>query len=156
MKKIVWILFLFVGFQSVKAQSTQNKLHKPSTVCYMDTSNTPKTLNTGKPYIIVEQMPTFPGGQDSLTSYLKKHTVYPYSAKTKKIEGTIYVSFVISDKGTISQVKILRGITNALELDAEALKVIKEMPNWIPPKQDGKNVATQMSLPIKFILRDNK
>ena len=139
MKKIALFIFLFVGFQSVKAQDTTKT----------DTSSE-------KPFLIVQQMPEFVGGQDSLFSYLEHNLIYPESAKESNKQGTVYVSFVISKTGKITNVKITRGVNGAPELDAEAVKIVQEMPDWIPGRQDGKNVPVQYALPLKFILNNAK
>ncbi len=98
----------------------------------------------------VEIMPEFPGGQDALNEYLKNNLKYPKSALTASISGTVYVSFIVEKDGTISNVKIVRGADK--DLNAEALRVVKSMPKWVPGKQRGKAVRVQYTLPIEFVL----
>lgn len=99
---------------------------------------------------MVESMPAFSGGQDSLMSFLKRNLSYPVIAKQNGIQGTVFVSFVVEKDGGISDVKVLRGVS--AELDAEAIRVINLMPKWIAGKQNGNFEKVQMTLPIKFTL----
>jgi len=109
--------------------------------------------SAGNTFTIVQQMPVFVWGQDSLNHYLEKSIIYPPSSKKKNKEGTVYVSFVVSETGTIRNIKIVKGVEGEPELDAEALRVAKSIPNdWIAGKQDGAKVNVQLTLPIKFIL----
>ena len=138
MKKFILFLFLFVGFQSANAQ---------------DTTKTTNAINSNNANINhIRVLPQFVGGEDSLYSYLQRNTIYPKSALDKNKHGTVYISFVISDSGKISEVIIRRGIKHAPELDSAAVNVVRNMPNWIPGKIDGKNVVAQLNIPIKFIL----
>ena len=102
-------------------------------------------------FLVVEQMPEFPGGDLAMKEYLRKNLVYPETAKRQQIEGTVYVSFTIGKDGSIKNIKILRGLDSAC--DAEVLRLIKQMPKWTPGKQRGKPVETQMTIPIKFSLK---
>lgn len=95
-------------------------------------------------------MPEFPGGNDSLRSFLIRNIKYPESAWKNSISGTVYVSFVVDDEGYITDVKITRGVD--AELDKEALRVMKLMPRWKPGRQGGKSVNVRMMLPVKFSL----
>src|SRR5690606_18408431 len=99
-----------------------------------------------------EKMPEFIGGLDSLTSYLKTTLHYPKWEKENKIEGTVYVSFVINKEGKIENPRILRSVKDSKNFDNEVLKIINEMPDWIPGEQDGKKVKVQYNLPIRFKL----
>jgi protein TonB len=99
----------------------------------------------------VEQMPTFPGGNEELGKYLGKNVVYPASAQENGIQGTVYVSFVVDKNGRISDVKVLRSVDT--ELDKEAIRVIKSMPAWIAGKQNGVPVRVAFTVPVKFVLQ---
>jgi TonB family protein len=105
----------------------------------------------GKVYEQVEQMPEFPGGQTELINFLMKSVKYPEESMNKRIQGKVFVSFVISKKGSVLNTKIERGVDPLL--DAEALRVVNSMPNWTPGKENGKNVAVQFTLPISFKLQ---
>ncbi|PCJ82873.1 MAG: energy transducer TonB [Flavobacteriales bacterium] len=102
-------------------------------------------------FTIVEQMPSFPGGEAELFKYLGKTIKYPAMAKDAGISGIVYVTFVVYESGSIKDVKVLRGIGGGC--DEEALRVIKNMPKWKAGKQRGKPVRVQFNLPIRFTLR---
>lgn len=105
----------------------------------------------GKVYEKVEQMPEFPGGQTELINFLMKSVKYPRESMEKGIQGKVFVSFVISKKGSVLNTKIERGVDPLL--DAEALRVVNSMPKWKPGKEKGKKVAVQFTLPISFRLQ---
>ncbi len=111
---------------------------------------------TAKPEVFnyVEQMPAFPGGQQSMNDYLIKNIKYPKKAQEANIEGKVFVSFIVREDGKITDANVVRGIDP--DLNAEALRVVKAMPNWTPGKQSGKNVAVRFNLPINFKLDDAK
>ncbi|WP_082120683.1 energy transducer TonB [Pedobacter sp. BMA] len=92
----------------------------------------------------------FPGGPQKLYSYLAKNIKYPAIAVKNKMQGKVFVAFFVEKDGTITNAKVTRGITK--ELDAEALRVIKNSPRWNPAVQNGKVVKVQYTLPINFTL----
>ena len=102
-------------------------------------------------FTIVEEMPSFPGGEAELFKYLGKSIQYPAMAKDAGISGIVYVSFVVMEDGKINNAKVLRGIGGGC--DEEALRVVKSMPSWKGGKQRGKPVRVQYNLPIRFTLR---
>jgi len=102
-------------------------------------------------FTIVEDMPSFPGGEAKLFEYLGKSIKYPAMAKDAGVQGVVYVTFVVMENGSIENVKVLRGIGGGC--DEEAVRVVKKMPKWSPGKQRGKPVRVQYNLPIRFILR---
>ena len=83
--------------------------------------------------------------------FLGKHLKYPKREKEFGVQGTVYLEFVVGKKGEIKNIKIKRGVNEAL--DKEAIRVLKAMPNWQPGKQHGKPVCVRYSLPIKFLLK---
>jgi protein TonB len=97
-------------------------------------------------------MPEFPGGVSELYEFLQENIYYPERMKTLGIEGTVYVSFVIEEDGSISRVGIERGIENGDELNKIALKAIQKMPNWIPGRSGNASVAVKQTIPIQFSL----
>lgn len=114
-------------------------------------SAAPKAANTTeKVYTAVEQMPTFPGGDAAMYSYIAENLKYPTVAQEQSIQGTVVVKFVVGKDGQVRDAKIIRG--KSPELDAEALRVVKGMPRFTPGKQDGKPVSVYFALPIKFSL----
>ncbi len=102
-------------------------------------------------FTIVEEMPSFPGGEAELFKYLGKNIKYPEMANSAGISGVVYVTFVVDKDGKIKDVKVLRGIGGGC--DEEAVRVVKNMPAWKAGKQRGKAVTVQYNLPIRFTLR---
>ncbi len=98
----------------------------------------------------VDKQPEFKGGMDALIAYMVEEVVYPKAAKNNNTQGTVHVSFVVTEKGEITDVKLKKGVETSL--DEEALRVVREMPNWIPGEKDGKKVSVEMTLPIAFKL----
>ncbi len=102
-------------------------------------------------FTIVEEMPSFPGGEGERNKFLAENIVYPQQATENGIQGTVYVSFVVDSRGNVTDVKILRGIGGGC--DEEALRVVKMMPKWHPGKQNGKQVRVLFNMPIYFKLQ---
>ena len=100
---------------------------------------------------VVEEMPQFPGGMQEALNFLGTHVRYPVAAQEAKIEGRVIVGFVVGKDGSVSDIKVVRGINP--ELDAEAIRVVSMMPKWIPGKQRGKAVAVKYTMPIMFRLQ---
>lgn len=107
---------------------------------------------TGKDDVIViaDVKPVYPGGVGAMMEYVKKNIKYPIKAKEEGVKGTVYVQFVVEKDGSVAEVNVARGI-NPL-LDAEAKRVVSSMPKWAAGKQNGKDVAVQYTLPVKFEL----
>jgi protein TonB len=97
-------------------------------------------------------MPEFPGGVSELYAFLQENIYYPERMKNLGIEGTVYVSFVIEEDGSISRVSIERGIENGEDLNKIAVKAIQKMPNWIPGRSGNTSVAVKQTIPIQFSL----
>ena len=102
-------------------------------------------------FTIVEDMPTFPGGEAKMYEYLYKNLKYPAMAKDAGITGTVYVNFVIDKNGKITNVNVLRGIGGGC--DEAAIAAVEKMPDWKPGKQRGKAVKVSYNLPVKFQLK---
>ena len=103
-------------------------------------------------FTIVEQMPEFIGGERKMKKYIRKTLQYPQVEKEAGIQGTCYVTFVVEKDGSISDVKVLRGVSGCLNCDCEAIRVVKSMPSWKPGMNNGREVRTVYNLPIKFSL----
>jgi periplasmic protein TonB len=103
------------------------------------------------PFDVVENSPDFPGGDLALRKFLKDNLQYPKLAYETGIEGTVYVEFVVSKIGKISNVKLKRGIGG--NCDEEAMRVVKMMPSWNPGRQNGENVPVKFVLPVNFKLK---
>lgn len=96
----------------------------------------------------VEEKPQFPGGEEAMYKYIREHLVYPYVALETGTQGRVFIQFVVSKTGEITDVTIARGISDAC--DKEALRVVKSMPRWIPGKQNGRAVSVYFVVPILF------
>lgn len=101
-------------------------------------------------YFEYEKMPEFPGGVQALKKYLRLSVNYPKAALDKKIQGKVFVGFVVNTDGSLANVSIVRGVS--FPLDREAMRVVQSMPRWIPGQQDGINVRVSFTLPINFVL----
>lgn len=107
-----------------------------------------------EPFIVVEQMPEFPGGREAMYKYLAANIRYPKAARDKKTYGKVFVSFVVNENGDISDAQILKGADP--DIDAEALRVVQAMPNWRPGRQSGRAVPVRYQLPIGFSLESGE
>ena len=103
-------------------------------------------------FVIVENNPEFPGGDSALFMYICMNLSYPEEARENKIEGLVYVSFVVAKDGSVGNVKVVRDIGGGC--GAAAVEMVKGMPRWKPGTQSGKPVNTQFVLPIDFQLTD--
>ena len=102
-------------------------------------------------FTIVEEMPSYPGGDMKMYEYLGKNIKYPQIARESGIQGRVFVNFVVEPDGSVSNVKVLRGIGGGC--DEEAIRVVKSMPKWKPGKQRGKAVRVSYTLPVVFKLQ---
>jgi len=118
-----------------------------------ETGNGAVAENPETPFVSVEEMPGFPGGEEALFKYLGKNINYPAMEKDAGISGTVYVYFVINKEGRVSNAEIKRGVKGGPGLDKEALRVISNMPAWSVGKQNGRPAAVQFTLPVKFVLK---
>ncbi|MBO5922089.1 MAG: energy transducer TonB [Bacteroidaceae bacterium] len=128
MKKLFLIVF-FMAFVSVNAYS-QSKEQDDAV------------------YSIVSEQPSFPGGMQEMMKFISENRKYPAEAKAKDIHGKVIVAFVVERDGSLSDVKIRRGI--GYGCDEEAIRLIKSMPKWTPGKQNGKAVRVSFMLPVTF------
>lgn len=101
-------------------------------------------------YVVVEEMPEFPGGVAKMNEYLSNSIVYPEYAVENNIEGRVVVEFVVNTDGTITDTQIKQSVHELL--DNEALRIVKAMPRWKPAKLKGKLVRVKYTLPINFNL----
>jgi len=106
-----------------------------------------------EPFVVVEEMPVFPGGDVALLKYIAENTRYPEHAKKNNIQGRVILRFCITAKGNVERESVLRGVDP--EIDAEALRVVSSLPPFKPGKQGGKEVPVWYMVPITFALNDN-
>jgi len=108
-------------------------------------------VDAAEPFVVVEEMPMFPGGEAALLTYIMEHTQYPEVAKENNIQGKVIVRFCVTSKGGVDKVEILKGVDP--ELDKEAIRVVKTLPAFKPGKQGGKPVPVWYMVPINFTLK---
>ena len=111
----------------------------------------PKPEVATKVFDVVEEMPSFPGGQGALMSYLYSNTKYPVVAQENGVQGRVIISFVVERDGSISDVKVARSVDPSL--DREAQRVVMSMPRWTPGKQNGLTVRVKYTVPVVFRLQ---
>jgi periplasmic protein TonB len=99
---------------------------------------------------VVEEMPSFPGGNEKLRNFLQRNLKYPVQAAESGVQGKVMVGFTVGRDGSLSDIKVLRGIGGGC--DEEALRVIRSMPRWLPGTQAGKKVDVRFTLPVEFKL----
>ncbi|WP_311416659.1 M56 family metallopeptidase [Hoylesella shahii] len=115
------------------------------------TKTTKKADASNKVYEVVEQMPSFPGGDAAMMKYLAENIKYPVSAQKAKEQGRVVVQFIVEKDGAVTGVKAVRSVTPVL--DAEAVRVIKAMPKWTPGRQGGQPVRVNYNVPVSFRLQ---
>lgn len=96
----------------------------------------------------VDDKPEFPGGRNSLINYINKNRIYPHEAYENGIEGRVTCSFVVDENGKISHVQILRGVEPSL--NNEAMRIVSNMPDWVPGKIDNHPVPVRVICCIPF------
>ncbi len=103
-----------------------------------------------KPFITVEQMPSFPGGESAMHEYISNNLKYPEDAQKNGIQGRVTVRFIVRSSGEVSDVSVIRGIDPGM--DKEAARMVGSMPKWLPGKQNGQAVDVYYTLPIVYKL----
>jgi protein TonB len=110
-----------------------------------------KSLSEEETFIIVEKMPEYPGGIGAMHDFLVKNIEFPKTAVETGIKGTVYLYFIVEKDGSISNIKIIRGIGGGCDQEAE--RVISKMPKWNPGSQRGKPVRVSFNIPVVFDLK---
>lgn len=103
-------------------------------------------------FVTVNEQPTFPGGMANFYKYLSSAVKYPKEAQEKNIQGKVFLSFIVEKDGTLHDIKVERKLDS--DIDAEAVRVLKESPKWIPGIMDNKFVRVKYNIPISFTLSE--
>lgn len=122
------------------------------TVDIADVKQAVAEVEPEKIWDVIEQMPSFPGGDGELMSFLGKSIKYPVIAQENGIQGKVILGFVVTKTGAISDINVLRSLDPSC--DKEAIRVVKLLPKWIPGKQNGENVNVRYTLPVVFRLQE--
>jgi TonB family protein len=136
MKKILFLIITLLTFELTFSQS------------HTKTEN--QKVKAGFGVTVVQTPAQYPGGPDSLFNYLSNNLKYPRHAKLSGVYGRVYVGFLVDKTGKLKNFRILSGVTD--ELNDEALRVVKAMPDWTPGTRAGENIDVQYVLPIDFVL----
>lgn len=152
MKKIITLSALLVLLGSnLRAQNVINPTNeKDGPTILRAVGDDSTTSDNEKVYQVVGQQPNFPGGKEELFKYLAYNMIYPADAAKNKVEGRVLVTFVIEHDGSISNVNVVNSVYPSS--DKEAIRVVSEMPKWIPGKANGKTVRVKYTIPITFRL----
>lgn len=177
---VVMILALTFGCQNEQESQTNTTPTAVEQVATPDTTVIPQETTTPEEptepeevFMVVENQPQFPGGDEARINYLVNNIKYPEKAQKAGVEGNVYITFIVASDGTISKTRLLRGVATsyvnkkgktlaeltpdekeAIKLiDAEALRIVQSMPTWEPGTQRGKKVAVQFNMPLSFRLQ---
>ncbi|MBB5637313.1 protein TonB [Pedobacter cryoconitis] len=105
-----------------------------------------------EPYVPLEVQPMFPGGMDKFYTYLSKAIKYPGMAQENKVQGKVFLSFIVEKNGALTDIKVERKLGSGT--DEEAIRVLKASPHWLPGIQNGKPVRVKYNIPISFALSE--
>lgn len=142
------LLLCFILFLNFSCSSNK-KMEAPTT------SDTPAQISNqeeDRTFVMVEQMPVFSEGD--VVKWIAKNTRYPKEAFDKKIEGRVFVKFVVEKDGSTSNIQIVRGVDSSL--DNEVIRMIQSMPKWSPGKQKDKTVRVSFTVPVNFYLQNQQ
>jgi len=152
MKKILFTLAPLLLLMTARAQTadTSKKAVKTNTTDLILDAPISTSEPNDKIFTSVEVEPQFPGGIDAFGRFLSTHIHYPVIARKNRTQGRVIVTMVVEKDGSVSDVKIARGVSG--DIDAEAIRVIKSSPKWSPGIQNGRPVRVSYAVPISFTL----
>ena len=147
MKRIVF-LWLMIGSFNVFGQDRDSSY-------YCNCKTNPDTLDGQPVYLTVNKMPSFPGGNEKLMSFITKNLIYPNEYRDNYLQTAIYITFIIDTTGVIRNVCVNqpRHKSYFTPFEREGLKMIDKMPKWIPGELEGKKVYVRVYLPIRVDLK---
>lgn len=135
----------------VSTESTKTKeVSREKDIYFAMPMETTTSMSTAPQETEVDKLPEYVGGTEAMTKYMISNVRYPEAAVKAKTTGRVVVSFVVTKEGKVTKATVKRGVSK--ELDAEAVRVVSSMPNWIPGEKDGKKVDAEMVLPVAFAL----
>ena len=137
-------LLMIFGFDQIQDET----FTEPVTAAINIPESSPRADSV---FVVVDQMPEFPGGETALRQFIAHGIKYPDDAKKAGIQGKVFVHFVINKSGNVVNSKIIRSVSPSI--DQEALRVINTMPKWEPGKEKGKTVSVRYTMPIQFALK---
>ncbi|MDX5320106.1 MAG: energy transducer TonB [Bacteroidota bacterium] len=117
---------------------------------HVNPNRVPDDEDLMKEYIVVQQMPSFPGGVEAMMNYINANVEYPDLARENNISGRVVVTFIVEKDGSLSNIKIAKSA--GWGLDEEAIRVVQSMPNWVPGENNFRKVRVRIALPIRFVL----
>lgn len=152
---ITILFFVICGLISFATQAQveekQAKHEEDKTVVEEPAIQQHEASEDKKVYVMVEEMPEFPGGDKAFREFVNNNLRYPQEAIEAGIEGSVFITFTVETDGSISDIKSLRGIGGGC--DEEAIRIIEAMPKWIPGKNKGRPVKVQCTIPIEFSMK---
>lgn len=134
-----------------KKKGIQNKLAGGTKTISSLSGDTVSQKKNSAVFVVVEQMPEFPGGVNELRKFIASQIKYPVEAQKLSVQGNVFVTFVVNSNGKVENAKIVRGVNPAL--DAEAIRVVNSLPDWKPGQQQGVAVDVAYTMPIEFKLQ---
>ena len=149
--KIILIAFTLFGSLSLSAQEEETKsVDSTRRIISAPSDSIPADPIVDFPDVVAQ----FPGGSEALKIYIQENFIYPDVSRAKGDQGRVYINFIVELDGSISGIEIPRSLTP--ELDAEAMRLVSEMPKWVPAQVDGIPVRSRCRLPITFSLDDSQ
>ena len=139
-----------LAVQSPLFATVRSSEHASAAIVDKVTENSPAPEIKGQIYDSCEVMPEYPGGAPAMYGFLAKNLKYPDAAEKNKVEGRVYIKFVVTSDGSLTDFSVVKSVSP--ELDAEALRVVKLFPKFTPGTIDGKPVNVYYSLPVMFKL----
>ncbi|UFH53925.1 energy transducer TonB [Spirosoma sp. KNUC1025] len=146
------LIALLIGF--IEACTRSNSGTKSAQSTGQTAASTDTSSESSEIFTIVEEPPSFPGGNPQLDAYYRRFLRYPEVALKNNIQGKVFLSFVVTKTGAIQQIEILRGM--GFGTDEEAVRLVKNMPPWKPGRQSGRPVNVKYNLVIPFTIDDQK
>lgn len=160
------LIFTFVGFETSTVPVTDKKvidiklkskkdgtpigLHEVVVAGYKPTIN----YESEEIFTTVEENPSFPEGIKAMYQYIARNLRYPEPARRANVQGKVFVKFIVRKDGSVSDLQILKGI--GFGCDEETVRVLGSMPKWTPGKQNGKPVSVYFTMPVNFVLEEDK